>query len=189
MVLLSDRQQQLLEWLRSRRSVSIQEIQERFSISPATTYRDVRALVAAGLALKTSDGVKIPPPPGRRRPENQCYYCGGILNERTIFLVQLLDGSQRNACCPHCGLLVLDDPEVASALAGDFLFGRMVNVRQAVFVVGSRVNLCCDPSVLCFATLEDANAFQLGFGGQVCLMDQAISELRHSMRLDASASS
>jgi hypothetical protein len=163
----------------------MEEIRERYSISPATAYRDVRALVQAGLALKTSEGLKIPPPPGRLRPEGQCFYCGGTLNDRTVFLVQISDGSQRNSCCPHCGLLALDQPGVVSALAGDFLYGRMVNVRQAAYVLGSRVNLCCDPSVLCFATPEDALSFQQGFGGRVCTMDEAIERLKNLMSFNS----
>jgi DeoR family transcriptional regulator, copper-sensing transcriptional repressor len=182
---LSDRQQNLLEWLRSQHALTMAEIQERFSVSIATAYRDMRALVQAGLAQKTSEGLKLPPVQGRLRPEGQCFYCGSALNERSAFQIQLLDGVQRNACCAHCGLLVMDEPGVVSALAGDFLYGRMVNVRQAVFLLGSRVNLCCDPSVLCFASQEDARAFQGGFGGQVCLLGEAIERLKNLMRLDA----
>lgn len=183
MVLLSDRQQQLLDWLRSRRLVSIQEIQERFSVSAPTAYRDVRALVEAGLALKTSEGVKIPAPPGRLRPEGQCFFCGGMLQERTIFLIQFSDGNQRSACCPHCGLLALGQPDVVSAMAGDYLYGRMVNARQAAYVVGSQISLCCEPSVLCFTSDEDARSFQQGFGGKVCGMDEAVETLQKLMRL------
>lgn len=185
MGLLSDRQHQLLEWLRTRRSLTIAEIQEHFSVSPATAYRDMRALVGASLAVKTSEGLKIPPPPGRLRPEGQCFYCGGTINERSIFLIQLSDGNQRSACCPHCGLLALGEPDVASVLACDFLYGRMVNARQATFLLGSKVTLCCEPSALCFSSEEDAHNFQLGFGGQVCTLEQAISELQKLMRFDA----
>lgn len=186
MGLLSDRQQQLLDWLHTRRCVSITEIQEHFSISAATAYRDARALIHAGFAIKSSEGLKLPPPPGRLRPEGQCFYCGGATNERTVFQIQFADGSQSNTCCSHCGLLAIDRPDVVSALASDFLYGRMVNVRQAAFLVGSRVNLCCDPSVLCFANEEDANSFQSGFGGQVCALDQAVFHLQTLMRLKAS---
>ena len=185
MGLLSDRQHKLLEWLRTRRAVSIAEIQQHFEVSPATAYRDMRALVEAGLAIKTAEGLKIPPPPGRTRSEGQCFYCGGSINERSIFLIQLSDGNQRSACCPHCGLLALDEPDVTSVLASDFLYGRMVNARQATFLLGSKVTLCCEPSALCFAAEEDALHFQLGFGGQVCSLDLAKSELLKLMRFDS----
>lgn len=184
MGLLSDRQHKLLEWLRSRRSVSIAEVQEYFAVSSATAYRDVRALLQAGLAVKTNDGLKIPPPPGRSRPQGQCFYCGGVINERTIFLIQLIDGNQRSACCPHCGLLALGEPDVTSVLASDFLYGRMVNARQATFLLGSKVSLCCDPSALCFASDEDARSFQQGFGGQICSLEQAIVQVQKLMQLN-----
>jgi hypothetical protein len=185
MGLLSDRQHKLLELLRTRRAVSIAEIQEHFAISPATAYRDARALAEAGLAIKTAEGLKIPPPPGRMRPEGQCFYCGGTINERSIFLIQLSDGNQRSACCPHCGLLALDEPDVTSVLACDFLYGRMVNARQATFLLGSKVTWCCEPSALCFTSEEDASHFQLGFGGQVCTLEQAVSELQRMMRFNS----
>lgn len=186
MGLLSDRQQQLLDWLHTRHPVSILEIEEHFKISSATAYRDVRALIQAGFAIKASEGINLPLPPGRLRQEGQCFFCGGMTNERTVFLIQFEDGSQSSACCSHCGLLAIDRPNISLALASDFLYGRMVNVRQASFLVGSRVNLCCDPSVLCFATQEDANSFQSGFGGKVCSLDQAVTQLRALMRLKAS---
>jgi hypothetical protein len=189
MGLLSDRQQQLIDWLRSlrsQRSITVAEVQEHFGVSSATAYRDIKALIQAGLALKTSEGFKIPPPPGRFRPEGQCFYCGGTINERTYFLIQLVDGNQRMACCSHCGLLALaGQPDVESALAVDFLYGRMVNIRQASFVVGSRVNLCCDPSVLCFTNPEDAGGFQQGFGGQVFSLEHAVVHLTSLMKLQA----
>jgi nitrous oxide reductase accessory protein NosL len=61
----------------------------------------------------------------------------------------------------------------------------MVNARQATFLLGSKVTLCCEPSALCFASEEDALHFQLGFGGQVCTLEQAGSELQKLMRLNS----
>jgi hypothetical protein len=182
MGLLSDRQHKLLEWLRTRRAVSIAEIGDHFSVSTATAYRDARALVESGLAIRAGEGLKIPSP-GRLRSEGQCFYCGGAVNERSVFLIQLSDGNQRSACCPHCGLLALGEPNVTSILACDFLYGRMVNASQATFLLGSKVTLCCEPSALCFAAEEDARRFQAGFGGEVCTLEQAVSAMQKMMRL------
>ena len=151
---------------------------EHFGISVATAYRDTRALAQAGLAIKTSGGVKLAPP-AETSPEipGSCFFCGGAINKRTMFVIQMQDGSQRSACCPHCGMMALG-PEGLSALASDFLYGRMVNVRQAAFLLGSWVSLCCEPSVLCFANQEEAESFQLGFGGQVYSLEQAIARIK-----------
>ena len=175
---LSDRQQQLYEWLQTNRSISIGAIKQRFGISVATAYRDTQVLVQAGLAVKTNGGVKLAPP-AETSPDTpgKCAFCGGAISTRTIFMIQMQDGSQRSACCPHCGLMALG-PEVHSALASDFLYGRMVNVRQACFLLGSWVSLCCEPSVLCFANQEEAESFQLGFGGQVYSLEQAIARIK-----------
>jgi hypothetical protein len=54
----------------------------------------------------------------------------------------------------------------------------MVNVMQAAYVVGSRIHLCCVPSVLCFADYADADGFRQGFGGQVMRFEDVIGELR-----------
>jgi hypothetical protein len=167
---LTERQHLLLEWLQARGSASINDIQDHFEVSPATAYRDARALVQSGAAVKTSNGVKIAPTVS---DDGKCAFCGGAINERAAFIFQLQDGSQRKACCPHCGLMAMGKMDVVSALASDFLYGRMVNVRQAVFLLESSVNLCCSPSVLCFANEADARSFQSGFGGHICSLEQA----------------
>ena len=79
--------------------------------------------------------------------------------------------------------MALSNPKVATALASDYLYGRMVNVRQATFLLGSSVDLCCAPSVLCFASETDARRFQLGFGGQLYTLEQATAQLNTLMAL------
>jgi nitrous oxide reductase accessory protein NosL len=79
--------------------------------------------------------------------------------------------------------LSLSHPKVVTALASDFLYGRMVNARQAAFLFGSSVDLCCAPSVLCFSNDADAQRFQAGFGGQVYNLEQAIVQLNQVMAL------
>lgn len=177
---LSDRQETLLEWLKARDSVSIGEIESRFGVSPATAYRDARALIQAGAAVRTTQGIKLPP----AYQEDRCAFCNGPINERTLFVFQLQDGSQRKACCPHCGLMGIGQLDVVAALSADFLYGRMVNARQAVFLVESSVNLCCAPSVLCFTSREEALNFQKGFGGQLCALDEATAWVKDIMLLN-----
>ncbi len=180
---LTDRQQTLFEWLQSQHTTTIEEIGERLGISVATAYRDARALVEAGLAKKTNRGIKLSPPVEPIQESGKCAFCGGMLNDRSVFLLHLKDGSQRSACCAHCGLLALDQIEVTIALVSDFLYGRMVNVRQATFLLESKVNLCCEPSVLSFGSAEDARLFQIGFGGTIANLDQATARLKEMMSI------
>ena len=179
---LSQRQQQILEWLKSRPSASMEELQAHFGISIATIYRDAQALVNAGAVQRITGGLTTAQPSDP--VQNLCRFCGKTVNPRTIFLIQTRDGMQRSACCPHCGLMAINHPDVISAMGCDFLYGRMVNARRAGYLVDSKVSLCCEPSVLCFSTLEEARQFQLGFGGEVCTLDQAAARLAALMTLD-----
>lgn len=187
--MLTERQEKILEWLQTHRNASIEELRAQFAVSTATAYRDARALVQSGMALKMNGGVRLAPPSDSAHAESKCFFCGAPVNERAPFIIQLQDGSQRRACCPHCGLMSLSHPKVATALASDFLYGRMVNARQAAFLLGSSVHLCCTPSVLCFANEADAQRFQAGFGGQVFGLDQAVAELSRVMALPAASQS
>ncbi|HMN60375.1 MAG TPA: DeoR family transcriptional regulator [Anaerolinea sp.] len=181
---LTERQRLLLEELNTRRALTIEEIQRRFSVSSATAYREIRTLVEHGEAVKTQGGIKLPPPrPADPIPTQACSFCGGEINERAVFIIQLKDGSRRKACCAHCGLMALGSFDSASALASDFLYSHMVNVRQAAFLLESSVSLCCQPSVLVFANHADAEHFQAGFGGQVCSLDHALQRLNAIMNI------
>lgn len=163
MNLPTKRQQQIVEWLQATPELALEDIAGRLQVSLMTVHRDVDDLAESGLVRKFRGGVAL----SVHQPDpNTCDLCRGILQSRTLYTVQTRDGQTLNACCPHCGLLLRHSTEVTSALARDFLYGRMVNVLQAGFVIGSRVALCCEPSVLCFANDEDARRFGAGFGGQ-----------------------
>ena len=180
---LTDRQQQLLRLLHSRLKISTEEIKRDFSISAATASRDIHALVLAGEAVQTSHGIKLAPPREPTVQERKCFYCGGLINDRTVYIIQLEDGSQRAACCPHCGLMAIDQPGIHNVLVRDFIHGRMVNARQATYLLGSSVNLCCEPSVLSFISQEEAERFQIGFGGRTYKYEKILAELKDSMKL------
>ena len=179
---LSLRQQKILEWLKSRPSCSMEELQAHFGISIATIYRDAQALVNAGAVQRITGGLAAVQPTDQI--QTKCKSCGKVVNPRTVFLIQTRDGAQRTACCPHCGLMAINQPDVISAMACDFLYGRMVNARRAGYLIDSTISLCCEPSVLCFSNLDEARQFSLGFGGKVCTLDQAETCLAELMALD-----
>ena len=65
----------------------------------------------------------------------------------------------------------------ASILAKAFIYGRIVNARNASYLVKSDITLCCQPNYLCFASTQDALKFQNGFGGQIMTFDEARTAL------------
>jgi DeoR family transcriptional regulator, copper-sensing transcriptional repressor len=181
---LSDRQHQLYEWLLASDQLLISEIQDRFKVSVSTAYRDIRVLVESGIASKTKQGIRIFRGDAVLQNQEKCCFCGGRLHERETFIIKLLDGSSKSACCAHCGLMTLKNPNIQSALTSDFLSGRLINVRQGSYILKSSVSLCCEPSVLSFASEYDASRFQMGFGGLLCNLDQAIIQLNNWMEIN-----
>jgi DNA-binding Lrp family transcriptional regulator len=170
------RQQQIMEWLQAERSLAIDALAERLGVSAMTIHRDLDHLASSGQVQKVYGAVEwVEAQPSHERA---CEVCHAQAPDRTLFTIQLKNGEQRYACCPHCGLLMMSD-DVALALTPDFLYGHMVNVTQAVYVIESRVHLCCVPSALCFTSIEDAQSFQHGFGGKVMTFEIMMKHVRH----------
>ncbi len=161
------RQEQILDWLQDEGILSIQELQSRFDISHMTVHRDIDRMASQHLVKKVRGGVMHiaeRTPPTRKR----CSMCSSRVSTRTEVVIQKQDGTQMFACCPHCGImLVADGADIESALARDFIYGRMVNIFQAAYVIESEVRLCCVPSTLCFGSKSTAERFQRGFEGQI----------------------
>jgi hypothetical protein len=168
------RQEQILRWLQESRTLTIEALVARLGVSAMTIHRDLDTLERAGLAAKVHGGVTLPDIRHGAAEGAACKCCNMPLSSRTAFLIQTEGGEQIQACCPHCGLLLLNDCAASAVLAKDFLYGRMVNAWQAVYLLESDVTLCCVPSVLCFATLADAEHFQQGFHGSVMMFGDAL---------------
>lgn len=172
-----NRQSQIIAWLRKEASLSVKELARRLNVSTMTVHRDLNKLATAGHVEKVHGGAVLAAD-SSLSPQPVCSLCTGSIRERTACLITLVDGAQRRACCPHCGLLMLRDAtNVGAALINDFLYGRRVNAFQAHYVVESSVTLCCVPSILAFASPTDAARFQRGFGGTLKSFDEAIRYL------------
>ena len=182
---LTSRQQQILDLLTSNGRLTIEEIRAQYNVSTATAYRDANRLVGLGLAFRTMGGLQRENPSQTRvQGTGRCVYCGGAVNPRSLFTIQVNDDTIHSACCAHCGFMALTiHPEAVSAMTTDFIYGRMVNVRQAVYLVESIIHLCCTPSVLCFSTQDEAFRFQQGFGGRILDYHQTLDFITNTMRL------
>jgi hypothetical protein len=181
---LTPRQQQILDMLASKNRLAIAEIRKFFNVSTATAYRDANRLVDLGLAYRTHGGLQRENTSLPILNQGRCVFCGGSINPRTLFTIHVNDVTVLPACCAHCGFMALaTHPESISAMTVDFIYGRMVNVRNAAYLVESIVNFCCTPSVLCFSTPDEAIRFQQGFGGKLLDFGQTQNFITHSMRL------
>lgn len=170
------RRDQILIWLRADHLLRIDELAQRLDVSNMTIHRDLDTLMAAGLVEKVHGAVRLPN--AYKVTTDVCHLCEMPVKPRLQFMITTQSGQTLRACCAHCGVLLLDiHTDVATVLLRDFLYGRMINAHQAHFVLRSRISVCCEPSVLAFATLEDAQDFERGFGGEVL----SFAEIRHKL--------
>jgi len=177
----SERRDQILQWLKEDQVLRVDDLAERLQVSKMTIHRDLHALAENGLLEKVHGGAMLPDP--HMITTEACSVCQLPVETRTQFTVTTEDNTILYACCPHCGLLLLNTrQDISTALLRDFIYGRIINVPQAYYLMDSRISLCCQPSVLAFATKADAAAFQQGFGGQVMGFSEAqnyLSQAHH----------
>ena len=182
-MLATVRRQKILAELETTGRVRANDLSETLDVSRMTIHRDLSRLADDGLLEKVFGGAVAVMQESSGK--DGCVMCGMGNRERTAFVINCVDGSQLQACCPHCGIMVLTAREQAvSAMAADFLHGRMVNVRFAFFLVDPDLTVCCTPTVLCFETQRDAERFQSGFGGEIMNLVQAQAYLKESMMLE-----
>lgn len=163
----SQREKKILEKVQEHGSVSIKELAEALDVSAMTIHRHLNKLAADGLVNKLHGEVALPSRLGKGSV-NTCDMCGKSTSDRTIFVITLSGGESKRACCPHCGLMLQGQTEgPMQSMTADFLYGHMISVTQAFFVVQSELNICCVPSVLSFGSKQEAEKFMKGFGGRV----------------------
>ncbi len=168
------RRQKILQYLQERETLSIQELANRLSVSLMTVHRDLDALAAEGRIEKFRGGVRQISPASN---EDRCALCGKRISQRTLFLLRLSNDEVKRACCAHCGLLLYTQME-GWALTMDFLHDHVLSAGQAAYLVESELVTCCAPSVLTFASHQEAEKFRTGFGGRICSMQEAMDFLQ-----------
>lgn len=188
-MLATQRQNQILEILRQKSSVTTQELADALEVSAMTVHRDLSKLAEAGLLQKVHGGATCIPSTesisnaSRNSVENNaCRMCGKTISGRNTFILRKSNGEVLRACCGHCGLMMmLHTPDVSNAMVTDFLHGHVVGAKQAAYLLHSSLIVCCAPSVICFANQQEAINFQKGFGGSFADFETARQFLEHSM--------
>ncbi|MEN8234902.1 MAG: DeoR family transcriptional regulator [Actinomycetota bacterium] len=180
-MLPADRHRRILELIGEGGSVRVADLVEDLGVSRMTINRDLDSLDEQGSLTKVFGGAIA-----RREPEvgstRLCEMCGAELGSRTSMTLFDDAGAHAEACCSHCGLMLMSQREgVTSALAQDFLGGQMVNVRSATFLVQPDFTLCCAPTVLCFEDAVNAKRFHTGFGGELMDWEAAQVSIREHM--------
>jgi hypothetical protein len=181
------RQLQIITWLEEQPLVVIAELADRLGVSVMTIHRDLDALASRGLVRKVRGGAMLATAADAEpAPTGSCVVCGKPVRSRTVWSITPRAGGRRQTCCAHCGLLELArSGDTLSALATEFLYGRMVNVYQAVYVIGSEITLCCAPSTLCFADRLAAEKFAGAFGGSVHDFASALNAMHSAHQVSA----
>ena len=176
---LSPRQQEILKLMRQKGNLSVDEIRKTIGISQATAYREIQEISQMGLGAKIPGGIS--------RIENsptRCVQCRGETNARTLLIIEQKDGEKLAACCSHCGMMALaNNTNISTAMTVDFVYGKMLNVSMAWYVLNSKVVLCCSPSILSFSSQDDATRFAQGFEGEVMDFTNAQKSLNKMMTL------
>jgi len=173
-MLAIERRDYILKKLRETGRVQVSELSKTLGVSRMTIHRDLDALAREGLLEKVFGGAVSTSTPKQEANVGSCAHCGRPVNIHTRVVLQTEQGEQIEACCPHCALLLLEArDDLVSGLAVDFIHGKMINLKTAAFLVNPDVVVCCTPPVLCFADVEEARRFQLGFHGELKNLDDA----------------
>ncbi len=186
-MLPNERHHYILNKLQRDGRATVSDLSRALNVSEMTIHRDLKHLAEQGALHKVFGGAVAIPPPEPTSAPPACAMCSQTVSVRTAFTIQCADGSKIHACCPHCGLMLLNQhPESVSAMATDFMRGTMVNVQAAFFVLNPDVTLCCTPSIFGFAKRDHAEKFQRGFGGEIHPWRSAVERLHQLMTISSS---
>lgn len=190
----TERRRALLEWLNEKGLLTLAEVVGRFAVSKMTAHRDLTLLenrqmlkrIHGGAVAVTKEPVAGAATTGRARQLMEpCLICHRQVGQHLLYSLTPRDGDPLRYCCPHCGVSaqLAASGQMVMALATDFLTGRPHPAQHSWFVLGSVVVPCCRPSMLTFEDEAMARRFQVGFGGEVGRLIDALAYLRREMSL------
>ncbi len=166
---------QIAQIVEAEGSVRVADLARRFGVSEMTVHRDLQELAKRGLVRRVHGGAIAM----QSTSPQPCIMCRAPVLEHTRVVIYTKDGSQHNACCPHCGLMYFlnHQDQVEVMLVKDLLHQHVIDARVATYVVDPSTVVCCRPSVLAFHSPDEARRFQRGFGGHVLTFSLAVEYL------------
>jgi hypothetical protein len=173
-----ERKNIILNLLNEAGKLSVNNLAEELKVSPMTVNRDIRELAREGKIRRLHGLILSVDDPA---PSGDCALCRREVSDRTKFLFLFHPGKAVAYCCPHCGFSQINTlPAPTAVFATDFLLGTLIDAFSTTYLVGSRIVLCCQPTILSFGNREDALAFQKGFGGDIYALNEAVHYLYQS---------
>ena len=136
-----------------------------------------------------------------RTPQETCKLCQRPIHAAVAYELDLKDGTREKTCCPRCAMhnQVAQGDQVRRALATDLVSGKMITADSATYVEGGDVIYCtageqherrepqavaerqfdrCLPTLVAFATRDDAEAYHRQHGGRVLDYAQALESVK-----------
>jgi len=130
-----------------------------------------------------------------------CFVCQRPLHPSQTFIVVSENGRERRACCPRCGLRFAIESGQMPSRATDFSNGKLIAAETASYLEGSDLMQCCAsttmradsgmiceahydrclPSLVAFANLPNARAYQQEHGGRLINLVEARTSVARQM--------
>jgi hypothetical protein len=135
------------------------------------------------------------------RSPSVCQVCGRDIPKQTAYRLDTTDGTIK-ACCPSCAMhFMLHNPgKVRESWASDFSSGRLIRAATAYYDEGGNAQYCtahhpgvergpqgvstrvydrCLPTLVAFATRDEAETYRKLHGGRILNYNQAVESLRN----------
>lgn len=180
------RKEKIIEILKEKQEITAKELSNIFKVSEMTIYREIKELEKQGLIKRKHGAILLNTEKDKEIVEvANCPICEKPITRSHPYKITV-ENQTIETCCEHCGLMMhkqLEDKEV-TALTYDFITENPISALNAYYVVGSSAIPCCSPSVIPFASKEDAEKFKKGFGGEVMTFLEAYNEIVNKMHIN-----
>jgi hypothetical protein len=103
--------------------------------------------------------------------------CDKVCNGSTRCVLEYQDGKKEYYCCPGCGFpnrmqKLIKGEHIRRVTVIDFETGKTINAVGTYYLIGSKLRICCSPSILAFHTKSQAERFQQVYGGTISHLSQ-----------------
>ena len=111
-----------------------------------------------------------------------CTHCQSELMDTSLQLnsqckIYHWDGKVECYCCANCGFPermkeIKEGYPIRKTIINDYETGKPLDIRNAYYLVGSKLKYCQTPSVLAFQTKREAEKYQLKYAGEITQLGQ-----------------